>query len=59
MKTGRPKLDSHEKKASIAGVRLNPRERALLEQAAAKRESKLSEWMRGVLIKNAQKELAA
>jgi hypothetical protein len=57
MKTGRPRIDGSQKKAQIAGVRLRAEERELLEKAACKRELKLSEWMRKVLVSSAKTEL--
>jgi len=54
---GRPTLLTAQKKAQIAGVRLRPDERELLEKAAVKSGEKLSGWMRNVLVIAAENEL--
>ncbi len=57
MKTGRPPLKESQKKAQIAGVRLRPEERSLLEKAAALHDQTLSTWMRNILVTSAANEL--
>jgi len=57
MKIGRPTLKKEDRKGSIAGVRLRSEERALMEKAAAKKQEKLSKWMRKVLVNAAESEL--
>jgi uncharacterized protein (DUF1778 family) len=57
MKIGRPKLSSSQKKAEIAGVRLKPDERSLMEEAASQQNERLSEWMRKNLLSAAKRQL--
>ena len=57
MKTGRPRINEHEKKSSITGLRLNSEERKLLEKASSKSQKTLSEWMRSVLLETAMKQV--
>ena len=57
MKIGRPTLKKEDRKAKITGMRLRGEERELMEKAAAKRNKKLSEWMRNALVSAALTEL--
>jgi uncharacterized protein (DUF1778 family) len=57
MKLGRPELSEGERKGKIAGVRLRPDERDLVERAASIRRQSLSDWMRGVLLSTAQRQV--
>lgn len=52
-KLGRPKLAEHEAKSSTLLVRFNLADRKLVEQAARASGQKLSDWVRGTLIANA------
>jgi uncharacterized protein (DUF1778 family) len=56
MKTGRPKLASHDKKDQITGVRLRGNEREMLEKAAAWKKQTLSHWIRETLILSATRQ---
>jgi uncharacterized protein (DUF1778 family) len=57
MKLGRPKIAAGERKTKITGVRFATPERKLLEKAAKLKRSKLSLWMRDVLLATAKKEI--
>jgi uncharacterized protein (DUF1778 family) len=59
MKTGRPKLNSDEKKGQITAIRLRSDERELVEKAASIQNQNLSEWMRGVVILTAKRQTRA
>ncbi|PYL16280.1 MAG: hypothetical protein DMF46_03535 [Verrucomicrobia bacterium] len=58
MRLGRPKIAVGARKTKITGVRLAKAERKMLEKAARRRQSKLSFWMRDVLLSSAKKEIA-
>lgn len=53
MKTGRPSLKKSEKKASVVGVRLKTNDRTRVERAANQSGERLSDWMRRVLVSEA------
>ena len=57
MRLGRPKIAAGERKTKITGVRLAMPERKMLEKAAKLKRSKLSLWMRDVLLSSAKKEI--
>jgi uncharacterized protein (DUF1778 family) len=59
MKLGRPKLRQGEKKAQIAGVRLRPDEREMVEKAASLQKKTLSEWMRSTLLSTAERQISS
>jgi predicted HicB family RNase H-like nuclease len=46
---GRPKLAKHQAKSSIVPVRFNGEDRKRVEEAAARAEISVSEWIRRTL----------
>lgn len=54
---GRPKMPRSERKGKIAGVRLSPDERTMIDNAANKEGIELSKWMRKNLLQAAKNVL--